>query len=94
VECRGDKKRQRVWISDAEKERLKTGKSVTREVAKNIRSRIEGKYGEGKCWHGLSRARWRGRCKTAIQGFLTFTVMNAKRLVRLMDKKEKRTCPS
>jgi transposase len=94
VECRGDKKRQRVWISDAEKERLKTGKSVTREVAKNIRSRIEGKYGEGKCWHGLSRARWRGRCKTAVQGFLTFTVMNAKRLVRLIDKKEKQTCPS
>jgi IS5 family transposase len=93
-ECLRGNTRQRVWVSDAEKERLKTGKSVTREVAKNIRSRIEGKHGEGKCWHGLGKARWRGRWKTAIQGFLTFTVMNAKRLVRLMDKKEKQTCPS
>jgi len=93
-ECLKGNTRQRVWVSDAEKERLKTGKSVTREVAKNIRSRIEGKHGEGKCWHGLGKARWRGKWKTAIQGFLTFTVMNAKRLVRLMDKKEKQTCPS
>jgi IS5 family transposase len=94
-ECLGSLgKRQRVYISEAERERLITGKAVTIKEAKRIRSDVEPKYGEGKVWHGLGRARWRERWRVAIQAFITFSVMNAKRLVRLLEKKEKRLCPS
>jgi len=35
-----------------------------------------------------------GGWKMAIQAFITFSVINAKRLVRLIEKKEKEPCPS
>jgi IS5 family transposase len=91
-DCIGTGIRQRVYISDCECNRLLTGKAVTRMEAKKIRSTIEPKYGEAKVWHGYRRARYRGRCRVAIQTFITFGVMNAKRLVRLLEKKEKGLC--
>lgn len=81
---RRDELRQRVYLSDCELERLKVGKAVIRQEAKRLRAQIEPKYGEGKVWHGLGRARYRGRWRVAIQAMMTFVVMNAKRLVKLL----------
>ena len=94
-DCIGKGVRQRVYISDCERDRLLTGKAVTRKRAKEIRSTIEPKYGEAKVWHGFRRARYRGRWRVAIQAFITFGVTNAKRLVRLLEQREKKKlCPS
>jgi len=45
---------------------------------------IERKFAEAKKWHGLRRARYRGKWKVAIQVLMTFLVMNAKRIVKLL----------
>lgn len=48
------------------------------------RKGIERKFGEAKKWHGLYRARYRQRWRVAIQTFMTFSVINMKRIVRLL----------
>ena len=48
------------------------------------RYRIEGKFGEAKKWHGFSRCRYLGSVRHAIQSYLTFMVLNLKRLVKLL----------
>ena len=58
-----------------------------REAALEKRKRIEAKFGEAKKWHWLHRARYRGRWRVAIQVLMTFLVMNAKRMVKLLFDK-------
>lgn len=48
------------------------------------RKMIEGKFGEAKKWHALHRARYRGKWRVAIQVFMTFMVLNIKRMARLL----------
>lgn len=48
------------------------------------RKTIEGKFGEAKKWHALHRARYRGKWRVAIQVFMTFMVLNIKRMARLL----------
>lgn len=48
------------------------------------RKMIEGKFGEAKKWHNLHRARYRGKWRVAIQVFMTFTVVNVKRMTKLL----------
>jgi IS5 family transposase len=55
-----------------------------RQLAEYERKRIERKFGEAKQWHGLRRARYWGKAKVAIQTFMTFLVLNAKRIVKLV----------
>jgi IS5 family transposase len=45
---------------------------------------VESKFGEGKKWHNLHRARYRERWHVAIQVFMTFMVLNIKRMVKLL----------
>ena len=45
---------------------------------------VERKLAEMVRWHGLRRARYRGRAKVRYQGLLTGLVVNMKRLVRLL----------
>lgn len=59
-------------------------KAWLREAALEQRKRIEAKFGEVKKWHGMDRARYRGSGKTGIQALMTFIVVNAKRMVKLM----------
>jgi transposase len=59
-------------------------KEKTEEFKEKLRQRMwrmEGIFAEGKNYHGLSRAKYRGRAKVQIQAYLTFTVQNLKRLV-------------
>jgi len=47
---------------------------------------IERKFAEAKKWHGTSRARYQGKWKVAIQALMTFLLINAKRIVRLLNE--------
>jgi len=49
------------------------------------RKGIERKFGEAKKWHGMDRARYRERWRVAIQVFMTFLVVNIKRMVKLLS---------
>lgn len=60
------------------------GNNRYRKRALKLRKMIERKFGEAKKWHGLARARYRGKWKVAIQIIMTFLVMNAKRIARLL----------
>ena len=59
-----------------------------RKKALSKRRRIEAKFGEAKGHHRMARARYRGRWRVAIQVFMTFTVMNLKRMVKLLEIKQ------
>lgn len=60
------------------------GNNRYRKRALRLRKMIERKFAEAKKWHGLRRARYRGKWKVAIQVLMTFLVMNAKRIARLL----------
>lgn len=49
------------------------------------RKGIERKFGEVKKWHSLNRARYRERWRVAIQVFMTFIVVNIKRMIKLLN---------
>lgn len=57
-------------------------------VVEQERKRIERKFGEAKQWHRLDRTRYWGKVKVAIQALMTFLVINAKRMVKLLKWKE------
>jgi len=61
-----------------------------RKEALKKRSLIERRFGVGKKWHGLGRARYWGKAKVAIQVLMTFLVMNVKRMVKLLLMREQR----
>lgn len=48
------------------------------------RYKVERKFGEAKRWHGLGRCRYVGFLRHAVQLYLTFMVLNLKRLVKLI----------
>lgn len=74
--------RVRVFVSDDY--RLKLIDNVPdRKDAIIKRKGVERKFGEAKKWHGLHRARYRRRWRVAIQVFMTFMVLNIKRMVTL-----------
>lgn len=49
-----------------------------------VRYRIERKFGEAKAWHGFDRCRYRGVARYRVQSYLTFMVLNLKRLILLV----------
>ncbi|MEW6047499.1 MAG: transposase, partial [Bacillota bacterium] len=51
------------------------------------RKMIERKFGEAKWWHRMDRARYRGKWRVAIQVLMTFIVLNAKRIARLLAER-------
>lgn len=60
------------------------GQNRYRKRALRLRKIIERKFAEAKKWHGLRRARYRLKWKVAIQVIMTFLVINAKRIARLL----------
>ena len=50
-----------------------------------FRTIVERIYGKAKHWHGFGRARYRGRWRVAIQSFMTFLVLNAKKALRIKE---------
>jgi IS5 family transposase len=53
-------------------------------AATKIRSRVERPFAQAKDQHGLDRCRYRGLLNYGLQSFLTFMVVNAKRIVKLL----------
>jgi IS5 family transposase len=49
-----------------------------------VRYRIERKFAEAKLWHGFRRCRYRGLLAYKVQAYLTFAVLNLKRIVYLL----------
>lgn len=78
--------RVRLFISDNHKLKLIDNTHQRREAIL-LRKMIERKFGEAKKWHGLSRARYRGKWRVAIQVIMTFLVMNVKRIVKLLNER-------
>jgi len=48
------------------------------------RYKVERKFGEGKQGHGLSRCRYLGLSRFAVQAFMTVIALNLKRMVKLL----------
>lgn len=76
-------KRIRLFISDDYLEKL-IDNTPQRIQAFIQRKAIERKFGEAKKWHNLTRARYRGRWRVAIQVLMTFLVINVKRIIKLL----------
>ena len=57
----------------------------TQKALYRFRAIVERIYGKAKHWHGFARARYRGRWRVAIQSFLTFFVLNAKKALRIKE---------
>ncbi len=86
-ECLGHAEtRKRVYLSDRAKDALRHRQDLS--DALRTRKAIERKFGEAKLWHAMHRARYRRRWKVAVQVLMTFMVMNAKRMVRLLEQRE------
>ena len=48
------------------------------------RYKVERKFGEARKWHGFKRCRYLGFIRHSIQSYLTFMVLNLKRLVKML----------
>lgn len=89
--CPIDKEgRARVYVSEDHRLKLIDDDTEKKE-AKRKRSIIERVFGRAKKWHQLGRARYRGRWRVAIQVYMSFFVMNVKRMVKILTERE--MCP-
>ena len=48
---------------------------------------IEGVFGQAKTYYGMARSKFRGILKIEIQFLLTATVLNLKKMVKMLDMK-------
>jgi IS5 family transposase len=78
--------RVRVFVSEDYELKLMDENPERKEALKR-RPLIERRFGGGKKWHGLGRARYRRKWRVAIQAIMTFLVMNVKRMVKLLEIK-------
>lgn len=70
---------------DPNKQRwLDLKKTPKYRAATKLRSRVERPFAQAKDKHGFERCRYLGRIKYGLQSFMTFLVVNAKRLVKLL----------
>ncbi len=85
--------RVRVFVSDDYVLKIKIDPEKKKEGLKKKRKNIERKFGEGKKWHALGRTRYWGRWRVAIQVFMTFIVINVKRMIKLLEIKGRVLAP-
>jgi IS5 family transposase len=81
--------RVRVFVSEDHQLKLMDENPERKEALKK-RSLIERRFGAGKKWHGLGRARYRRKWRMTIQAIMTFLVMNVKRMVKLLEMRAQR----
>ena len=86
-ECPLNKDRARVYVSDSHLLYIKSDPEQKKKALEK-RKRIEAKFGEAKKHHRMVRAKYRGKWRVAVQVFMTFIVMNLKRMVKLLRVKE------
>lgn len=68
-------------------ERERKSRNVHFLHLRSLRYKIEQKYAEGKRWHHLGNARYRGRWKVHLQCLLIYLTMNLKRIINLLIPK-------
>jgi len=85
--CRLNKDRARIYLSNSHLLFINTNPEDNRKALEK-RKRIEAKFGEAKKHYQMARAKYRGRWRVAIQVFMTFMVMNLKRMVKLFKAKK------
>lgn len=73
----------------AEKAQAVCQSRLGKRLLKKRQTCMEGTFGEGKNWHGLQRARWRGLMKMQIQALLTATVLNVKKLLKVASRRKR-----
>jgi transposase len=73
-------------LSDHHAKQIEYTRSSEFQTRKHRRSRIEHKNAELKIHHGMTRARYRGLFGMKIQAVLTAFVVNAKRMVKLLNE--------
>ena len=84
ADCRRDTKgRVRIYLSEGEKARRTIPEEAMR-WATSERKKVERRFGQAKQHHRLARARYRGRWRVGIQAVMTFFVIDAKRMVKLL----------
>jgi hypothetical protein len=81
--------RVRVYLSDNLREAWAMPSDSINTIEQE-RKRVERKFGEAKQWHCLGHARYWGKSKIGIQALMTFFVINAKRIVKLLSGKADR----
>jgi len=78
-------KRQRTTKKDANKERwLELEANPTYQERRKQRYRVEQPFGIAKRGHGFEHCRYLGLARYRIQSLLTFMVVNAKRMIKLL----------
>ena len=78
-------RRTRTTKRDPNKQRWELLKETkTYQVATKLRSRVEQPFGQAKDKHSFERCRYVGHLSHGLQAFLTFMVVNAKRMVKLL----------
>jgi len=78
-------RRFRTSKKDPNKERwIEIKESARYRVATKIRGRVEQPYGQAKTTCGFERCRYLGLMRYRIQSYLTFMVVNSKRIVKLL----------
>lgn len=84
ADCKRDAKgRMRVYLGEGEKARRAIPEEAMR-WALSERKKVERRFGQAKRHHRLARARYRGRWRVEIQALMTFFVIDAKRMVKLL----------
>lgn len=81
-----------IYLSAGEKAR-RTIPACEMAQLMNERRKVERKFGQAKRHHELSRTRYRCRWRMAIQALMTFFVINAKRMIKLLTEKSKEPSP-
>jgi transposase len=87
-ECPCGKNRPTLYVSQSHLLYIKADPEEKKKALRK-RRRIEAKFGEAKKHHAIVRARYRSRWRVAIQVFMTFIVMNLKRMVKLLERRGK-----
>jgi hypothetical protein len=87
-ECPCGKNKPTLYVSQSHLLYIKADPEEKKRALRK-RRRIEAKFGEAKKHHAMLRARYRSRSRVAIQVFMTFIVMNLKRMVKLLERREK-----
>ena len=66
------------------RDNMKKPRRLLYYLDKTIRPIIEHKFAEGKKYHGLDKARYRGRWRVHIQSLLIYLTMNLKKIVNYL----------
>lgn len=91
--CKQASKRQaNVYLSEVEKVRRRIP-AEEMAWAMEERKKVERRFGQAKRHQGMDKTRYRGRWRMAIQALMTFFVINAKRMVKLLAQRARHAAP-